>query len=57
LKGRKVPCWQELDLEAYRELGVNLVEDLLDCTRILNQGGDGTRQKILHAEKLIGSAG
>jgi hypothetical protein len=57
LKGRKVPCWQELDLEAYRELGVNLVEDLLDCTGILNQGRDGTRQKILHAEKLIGSAG
>jgi hypothetical protein len=52
-----MPCWQELDLEAYRELGANLVEDLLDCTGILNQGGDGTRQKILHTEKLIGSAG
>jgi hypothetical protein len=57
LKGRKVPCWQKLDLEADRELGANLVEDLLDRTRILDQSRDRAQQKILHTEKLIGSAG
>jgi hypothetical protein len=43
LKGRKIPCWQKFNLEADRELGANLVEDLLDCTRILDQSRDRAR--------------
>jgi hypothetical protein len=54
---REVPGQQKLDLKAHRELGVNLIKDLFHYAGILDQGVDRTRQKILHVEKLIGSAG
>jgi hypothetical protein len=54
---REVPSRQKLDLKAQRELGVDLIKDLFYRAGILDQGVDRTQQKILHAEKLIGSAG
>jgi hypothetical protein len=54
---RKVPGRQKLDLKTHRELGVDLIKDLFHRAGILDQGVDWTQQKILHAEKLIGSAG
>jgi hypothetical protein len=56
-KRREVPGRQKLDLKAHRELGVDLIKDLFHRARILDQGVDRTRQKILHVEKSIGSAG
>jgi hypothetical protein len=53
----EVPGRQKLDLKAHRELGVDLIKDLLHRTGILDQGVDQSRQKILHTKKLIGSAG
>jgi hypothetical protein len=54
---REAPGRQKLDLKAHRELGVDLIKDLFHRAGILDQAVDWTQQKILHAEKLIGSAG
>jgi hypothetical protein len=40
---REVPGWQKLDLKAHRELGVDLVKDLLHRAGILDQGVNRTR--------------
>jgi hypothetical protein len=56
-KGREVPGRQELDLKTHGKLRVDFIKDPLYRARILDQGVDQTRKKILHKEKLTGDAG
>jgi hypothetical protein len=42
-KRGEVPGRQKLDLKAHRELGVDLIKDLLHHAGILDQGIDRTR--------------
>jgi predicted phosphoribosyltransferase len=41
----EVPGRQKLDLKAHRELGVDLIKDLLHRIGILDQGVDQSRQR------------
>jgi hypothetical protein len=46
----------ELDLQNFRELGLDLCQKVLHFVRILDQGVNRSREQVLHVSKLVHDA-
>jgi hypothetical protein len=51
-KERKMSGWLELDLKNFWELRLDLFKKVLHFIRILDQGINQSRERVLHTSKL-----
>jgi hypothetical protein len=56
-KEREVSGWPELDLKDFRELRLDLLENLPHCVKVPDQGIKWSSQKALYMEELAGNTG
>jgi hypothetical protein len=56
LEEGKMSDWPELDLQNFRELRLDLCQKVLHFIRIMDQGVNQSRERVLHMSKLVHDA-